>query len=289
MRSNELIPKRLELQLSSIKLIADAWGEPTNPGVILAHGGGQTRHAWGNTAKELAENGLYAVAIDLRGHGESEWHPEADYTQEAYSQDLSEVAAGFSQPPAVVGASLGGLSALVASYLNGGPEGLFSSVILVDITPKIQVQGAQRIVAFMEERAVEGFASLEEAADYIAAYLPKRKRASSTDGLEKNLRLGEDGRYRWHWDPRFISERKTPSAGSAVYKLHDAAKGLTVPTMLVRGRMSELVSVEAAEDFLRLVPHAEFVDVAEAGHMVAGDKNDLFSHAVVDFLTRVYS
>lgn len=279
-------PKRVELQLSSIKLVADEWGDPNNPPVILAHGGGQTRYAWGNTAKQLAENGLFALSIDMRGHGESDWHKEGDYSHASFSKDLAEVAKRFSQPPAVVGASLGGLSALVASYKNGGAKGLFSSVVLVDITPTIEVAGVQRIVEFMKAKAIEGFETLDEAADYTASYMPHRKRTKSNAGLEKNLRLCDDGRYRWHWDPAFLFRPEVPSDGSAVYHLHDAAAGLDVPTLLVRGRMSDLVSVEAAEEFLQLVPHAEFVDVADAGHMVAGDKNDVFSQAVVEFLTR---
>jgi len=272
-----------------LQLIADTWGNPDHPAVLLAHGGGQTRHAWGETARLLSEQGKYAVALDLRGHGESDWDPAGRYEFSHYAQDLKDVTEQLGGRPAAVGASLGGISSLIAHHLNN--QNLFSELVLVDITPRVEMDGLGRIRDFMLEHAEKGFASLEEAAAFVASYTPNRKRSNSGnnhDGLKKNLRLGVDGRYRWHWDPKFFAKRPDQKReGHVKFTLmEDAAKALTIPVMLVRGKVSDLVSPEGAREFLELVPHAEFVDIEEAGHMVAGDKNDIFSSAVIQFLCR---
>ena len=269
-----------------LTLVADTWGDTAAPPVLLAHGGGQTRHAWGETARLLAEQGKYAIALDLRGHGESDWDKQARYDFQHYANDLIEIVQQLGHKPAAVGASLGGISSLIAHHLSD--QNLFSEIVLVDITPRIEMDGMGRIRDFMLEHAEKGFASLDEAADFVASYTPNRKRSNNTDGLKKNLRLGDDGRYRWHWDPKFFASRPDQKReGFARFTLmEEAAKALTIPTLLVRGKISDLVSPEGAKEFLDLVPHAEFVDIEEAGHMVAGDKNDIFSSAVIQFLCR---
>ena len=262
-------------------LAADAWGDPAAEPVVFLHGGGQTRHAWGDTARELAGRGWYALSLDLRGHGESGWSDEGAYRLGDFAADLRAVLAGLGRPATLVGASLGGMTALVAA--GEEPRSGVRALVLVDIAPRMERSGALRIVSFMLSRP-DGFASLEEAAEAVAAYQPHRERPRDTRGLEKNLRLGPDGRWRWHWDPRFLMGVGVPYAGETPKRLDDAARALSVPTLLVRGRLSDLLSEEGARHFLELVPHARFADVSGAGHMVAGDRNDLFTRAVVDFL-----
>lgn len=264
-----------------IELAAHAWGQPEHPPVILLHGGGQTRHAWKNTARELAAHGFYAMAVDLRGHGDSGWSPDGKYTIERYVADLRCIAAACRQPPVLIGASLGGITGLVAE--GEGPPFL-SALVLVDVTPTIQHSGVEKIRQFMGAQAVEGFANVEDAANVIAAYLPQRARPQSLTGLKKNLRRHADGRYRWHWDPAlldFSDQSLTPALSG---RLTTAAKGLKLPVLLVRGGASELVSPADAEHFQTLVPQARYADISEAGHMVAGDVNDHFGVAVLDFL-----
>jgi pimeloyl-ACP methyl ester carboxylesterase len=263
-----------------IRLVADQRG--AGPDVLLLHGGGQTRHAWGGAAQALAAHGFRSTTVDLRGHGDSQWSPDGDYSYDAFSGDVVALCRELDRP-AVVGASLGGLAALEAS--REGPE-LMSALVLVDITPRLEPDGVVRIMSFMADRP-NGFASLDEAADAIASYMPHRPRPADPSGLAKNLRLGDDGRWRWHWDPRFISSDRRPNAAHRADELMDRARALTVPTLLVRGRMSDIVSEAGAREFLDAVPHAEYVDIADAAHMVAGDENDAFAGAVIEFLQRV--
>lgn len=267
---------------SGLVLRGGAWGDPSDPPVVLVHGGGQTRFAWGSTAAALAASGWYALAYDQRGHGGSDRSSELAYHVSDFADDLADVLESLDEPAVVVGASLGGLAGLIVE--GEQRPGTMRALVLVDITPRQEREGVARIVDFMLERAIEGFGSLDEAADAVAAYQPHRVRPANHDGLRKNLRLDPDGRWRWHWDPElFNADSGLHSASRAGWFLA-AAERLALPTLLVRGGLSDLVSPESAAEFLELVPHAEYVDVAGAGHMVAGDRNDAFTGAVVRFL-----
>ena len=268
-----------------LQLVADAYGDPSRPCVLFQHGGGQTRHSWKGSAEVLAEKGWYALSLDLRGHGESDWSDEGAYEISRYARDTLCVAQALGRPPVVVGASLGGISALLATSL--ADDQALGALVMVDVTPNMNPAGVDKIIGFMGSNMEEGFETLEEAADAIAKYLPHRPRPKNLDGLRKNLRQMDNGRYRWHWDPKFVTTRAGRPNFLNGQTLSDAARGLRIPTLLVRGRMSELVTEEHAQEFQELVPHAEFSDVSGAGHMVAGDMNDAFTDAVADFLSRL--
>lgn len=275
-----------------LRLRADAHGDPGDPLVLFLHGGGQTRHAWGGTARALAADGRRAVCLDLRGHGESDWSKApGGYRLERFAADLHAVLAelspsngsGRETPPALVGASLGGLTILLAA--GESEQRLASAIVLVDIAPRIESEGAQRITKFMTARP-DGYASLEEAADAIAAYTRNRSRPRDLTSLAKNLREGPDGRFRWHWDPRFMGA-DGPAEVADRARLLRAAESLQAPALLVRGRESDILSEAGAREFLDHMPGAEFADVSGSGHMVAGDRNDAFTQAVRGFLDRV--
>ncbi|MEM8609297.1 MAG: alpha/beta hydrolase [Myxococcota bacterium] len=280
---------RLTFELPhGIDIVADTYGDPAAQPVILMHGGGQTRHAWGGTAAALGDLGFYAISMDHRGHGESSWAEDGNYDLPAFVKDLLGVIDQLDRTPVLVGASLGGMTALTA---EAGAEGSVArGIVLVDITPRVETDGVLRILDFMKGSA-EGFATLDEAADAVASYLPHRRRRKDLGGLSKNLRLCDDGRYRWHWDPRVLDnwdpESFTPEDGEQmILERSEAARRLTIPTLLVRGRMSDVVTETQAQEFLALVPHAEYVDLEGAAHMVAGDKNDAFTGSVGDFIQR---
>ena len=271
------------------RIVGDAAGNPADPPVLLSHGGGQTRHSWHTTTRHLGERGWYAVSIDLRGHGDSDWATDGDYSMDAFSADVVAVARALGGP-VMIGASLGGSSSLAAlGRTEDDPCG--RALVLVDIAPQVEATGVERIRTFMDTSIDTGFASLEEVADAVRAYNPHRPRPTDLSGLRKNVRQRADGRWYWHWDPAFM--KLFPTADEARTRtdrsnyLSDMAARLTVPVLLVRGRQSDLLSEEGARGFLELVPHARYTDVGGAGHMVAGDRNDAFNDAVVSFLDDV--
>jgi pimeloyl-ACP methyl ester carboxylesterase len=217
----------------------------------------------------------------MRGHGESDWAPDGDYSFAAFVADLAAVVQQLGRPPVLVGASLGGITALMA---EGAAVGEFSKgLVLVDITSHTNPSGVARIRNFMRS-GVDGFDSLDEAARAIAEYTPQRRRKASSDGLRKVLRE-RDGRWYWHWDPKFISDSRKVVLDSEPGQFRGVTlREITIPTMLVRGMMSDVVTDEGVEHLQSLIPSIDVVDVEGATHMVAGDKNDAFSDAIVSFL-----
>jgi pimeloyl-ACP methyl ester carboxylesterase len=263
-----------------VTLIADAWGDPGHQPVLLSHGGGQTRHAWKNTARILAAHNFYAVSMDLRGHGESGRSKDGIYKTESFLQDLEAVVNSFPTPPILVGASLGGILSLLLQGEN--EKDIVKAIVLVDIAFRSEKSGVKRILSFMEKYK-NGFDTLEQAGDAVAAYLQHRRRPSVLNGLDNNLRRGEDGRYYWHWDPALLDGWQIDKLRHEARMLA-AAKRIRVPLLLVRGIDSDVVTAEIVQEFLAILPHAQYVDVPGAGHMVAGDSNSIFTDAVLAFL-----
>ena len=225
------------------RLIADVFGEGTRA-VLLLHGGGQTRHAWRRTAERLARAGWTAYALDQRGHGDSDWVADGAYGFADFAADAVAVAdalaARSGERPAVIGASLGGIASLLAEgeAERSGRGSVFSALALVDITPRVDPEGIAKIHGFMRAHA-DGFASVAEAAEAVAAYLPHRPRPRSLQGLKKNLRLYPDGRWRWHWDPQFLgSPRSAFHRHGLEEKLIAAARRIEIPALLKRMRGS---------------------------------------------------
>jgi len=271
--------------VGGVRIAGDRRGDPSRPPVLFLHGGGQTRHSWGGTAAAVAARGWQALTLDARGHGETDWASDGDYRLVSFAGDVEAVVRSLGEPVVLVGASLGGLTSIM---LEGEQHpGTARAVVLVDIIPAMERGGADRIQDFMAEYVTAGFASLEEAADAIAAYNPHRERPRDLSGLERNLRR-RDGRWYWHWDPRFLGgiADLPPADMLDVERLDRAVANMAVPILLVRGRMSDLVSEDGARQFLDRFPHVEYVDVSGAGHMVVGDRNDAFTEAVVGFLDR---
>lgn len=267
---------------AGLKLTADVAGDPQSPTVVLLHGGGQTRYSWGKLARRLARLDHHVISLDLRGHGDSDWAPDGDYRLDAFAADLNAVIEQLPQPPVLIGASLGGIASLLA--VGGSGRSRARGLVLVDVVPKMEESGIRRIHDFMLAN-LDGFATLEDASDAVAGYLHHRPQPPNPDGLRKNLRAGDNGRYYWHWDPAFVTGDRPPGSSEDLGRVREAARNIRVPTLLVRGKLSDVVSRQGADDLLELIPGARAVEVAGASHMVAGDKNDAFNGAVEDFLS----
>ncbi len=267
---------------SGLNIAASSWGRESDPLVILLHGGGQTRHAWGETGKKLSQNGFYVLALDLRGHGDSDWHPDGEYGVDNYKKDIVSILKEVKKPAAFIGASLGGMTSL---SIAGDPELREKcwALVMVDIGLYPNLEGSQEIVEFMHSGS-KGFASIEEAAESVANYLPHRKRPRDNRGLEKNLRLKDDGRYYWHWDPRFLDSRPKDIPEDYKEKQKAFAERVEAPTLLIKGAMSNILTQNEVDDFLQVITHSKFVEIKDAAHMVAGDRNDIFAAAAIDFL-----
>ena len=280
-------PRTVEYSgVNGLTLVADEWNRDVDatagrPAILMLHGGGQNRFSWKNTGQVLADEGFHVVALDSRGHGDSDRAPDADYDVETLTADVMQVLDAIGRPVILIGASMGGLTGILAAD-QAGPDRV-TRLVLVDVVPRFEKNGSARIRDFMFS-GLHGFGSLDEAADAVAAYLPHRTRPRSPEGLKKNLRL-RDGRWYWHWDPAFMT-KPGDDPQLRTEKFEQAATDLTIPVLLIRGKLSDVVSPEGVRHFLATVPNAEFVELSEAGHTAAGDDNDAFSDVVVTFVTR---
>jgi pimeloyl-ACP methyl ester carboxylesterase len=279
-------PQTVEFSgVQGLTLVADEWlgadAGSDRPSILMLHGGGQNRHSWKNTGQVLADTGFHVIALDSRGHGDSDRSPDAEYDFDTLTADVMAVLDQIARPVILIGASMGGLTGILVAD-QAGPERV-TRLVLVDVVPRFEKNGSARIRDFMFS-GLHGFASLEEAADAVAAYLPHRPKPRSPEGLKKNLRL-RDGRWYWHWDPAFMT-KPGDDPELRTENFERAAADLTIPVLLIRGKLSDVVSPEGVKHFLDTVPNAEFVELSGAGHTAAGDDNDAFSDVVVTFATR---
>lgn len=268
----------------SITLRADRYGPADGAPVLLLHGSGQTRWSWEQTARTIGQqaNGeMAAYAVDLRGHGDSGWCPDGDYRIDTIAADVRALAGALDSPPVIVGASLGGLAALLAC--GELPLAACAGIVLVDIAPLIELKGSNRVGGFMR-KTIDGFASLEEAAAAIAAY-SGRTRDGRSEGLLKNLRQGADGRFRWHWDPALMARRDDdPEFDAFQARLVAATQAIAAPILIVRGEDSDVLSRETMMRLREILPQVELAEIPGARHMIAGDDNAKFNAAILPFL-----
>ncbi|WP_040737532.1 alpha/beta fold hydrolase [Nocardia tenerifensis] len=281
--NNLLEPAPLRLRGSGgLELAADQFGPADGPLVVFLHGGGQTRHSWKQTGAKLGAAGMRVVTLDARGHGDSAWAEDGDYRRDTMVRDLMLVLEQLGAPAVVVGASMGGVTGLLATAAPGGEA--IKALVLVDIVTRPERAGIERVLDFLGKHR-DGFDSLEQVADAVAEYLPHRPRPKNTDGLLRNLRE-RDGRWYWHWDPDMLSGR-VEDASAMTGQMEAAARALTIPVLLVRGLRSDVVSSEGAAAFQELVPHLQLVEIGGAAHTAAGDDNDSFTDAVAKFVLGV--
>jgi len=263
-----------------VSLAIETRGPAGAPAVLFAHGFGQSRHAWVRAAESLAEHGWRTITFDARGHGDSSRVKDGRYELEQFVDDLRVVARSLEAPPVLVGASMGGLLGLVAAGETRPAP--FRALVLVDITPRWEAAGVERMLGFMRANP-QGFASLDEAAAEVAAYLPQRRRRKDRYELAQLLRRGGDGRLRWHWDPAML-DTVAREGERHQQRLLNAARNIDVPTLLVSGGRSDIVSRDTVAEFLDAVPHATHVQIPHATHTLAGDDNVSFAAAIEPFL-----
>lgn len=269
-----------------IELVGDAFGSPSDPKVVFLHGTGQDRRAWAATAEALGSAGWFAVTVDLRGHGDSGWSADGGYGTDRFTADLTAMVDSIGRPAALVGSSLGGRTAMVAAGEAATP--LATSLVLVETAARLDDGGAARIGTFLRQH-LDGFGDLDEVADAIASYRGTPRRPTDPVRLQQVVRRRDDGRFHWLWDARIIvrdGEIVQHRSEAEHIRTADAARAITVPTLLLRGEHSDLVTAQAAAHLLELIPHCEHAEVAGMAHMIAGDRDEQLQRYVTEFLDR---
>ena len=254
------------------RLSALRWGTAA-PEFVFLHGGAQNSHTWDTVALAL---GRPLLAIDLPGHGHSDWRPDQAYWPEENARAVAHVVRELApKARAVVGMSLGGLSALALS--RHAPE-LVRRLILVDVTPGVTRDKASAITAFIS--GPESFASFDEILERTVLFNPTRSESSLRRGILHNATERPDGSWSWRYDRFVLTEGTTiPDFGD----LWEAVSAVAVPLMLVRGADSPVVDDEDVSELRRCSPAVRVELVADAGHSVQGDQPLVLAGLITDF------
>jgi pimeloyl-ACP methyl ester carboxylesterase len=257
-------------------LSALVWGT-AHPELVLIHGGAQNAHTWDTVALAL---GRPLVAIDLPGHGYSSWRDDATYDPVTNSAAVATAIAALApQAHAVVGMSLGGLTAIALTARH--PE-LVARLCLVDVTPGVNAEKGATIAAFV--RGPESFESFDEILQRTMAFNPTRSEASLRRGILHNAVELDDGRWAWrHHFSRGISEGREGAIPWDNEALWEDLSAVKVPLMLVRGSLSPVVDDADVAEVQRRQPTARVEVVEGSGHSVQGDRPLVLAGLIADF------
>jgi pimeloyl-ACP methyl ester carboxylesterase len=249
--------------------------------VIFAHGGGQSRRSWTRAARCVSAAGYAALVYDQRGHGDSDWSEDGHYSLDIFRDDFLHVLAQWGRPAVVVGASLGGLVAMMAAA-EAPP--LLRGVVAIDTAPQLDTVEIHRIVDLLAGDAAGGFESPAAAAAHMNRFSPER--AVTAEAMAASLRLGADGRYHWPWDVQVVTGERSSVAIKHEARLHVLAAQVQVPYLLIRAGNSKLVSDAAVERLRSCIPQLEVAWLSGADHLVGGADGERAMELVLPFLDR---
>jgi len=277
---NDTTRRGLWLGAAGNRLAWEAYEAESPLSVVFAHGGGQTGRAWRRAARCVQAAGFAALTFDKRGHGQSDWIENGDYRLDAFKEDLNQVLRAWGRPSVIVGASLGGLTALM-SAADGVPE--IRGIVAIDTAPQLNAVEIMRLVEFLSG-SEQGFVSIEAAVAHLAHYFPAR--VVSPAAMEANLMRLPNGRYTWPWDVRVVNGELNSVALPHEEMLHACARRVTVPYLLIRSSESVLVTDAAVARLTECVPQLEVLTLAGADHLVGGDDGARVAEMIGPFLAR---
>ncbi len=260
------------------------WGAVRSPNVLCLHGGGQTAYMFEELGAALAPS-YHVLAPDLPSHGDSDPIDDTG-SRHALAGTLPPLFEHFGIAPAVVvGASLGGITAIT---LAADRPHLVGGIVLIDIGHRLEEEGVRKIIDFLRKH--ESFASLEEAAAEIARYLPNRKQVRP-ESLTRNLRQRADGRWIWkHGMARRWREddgAEIPDWRAILEGLADDAASLRCPVLVLRGGKSDVLSDQGAEEIAEIIPDSRLRTIVNAGHLAAGDNPESTVGLIKSFLDEI--
>ncbi len=277
---SEALPSSGHVAGRGVRLHYLDWGDRDRPAVLLLHGFAQSGHSFDFVSLSLCDR-LRVVALDLRGHGESDWSPDADYRRGSHVADVDGAIAELGLAPvSIVGLSLGGT---IGYLLASARPSMVRSLVMVDIAPRVEPDGLRRVRGFVEGQ--DRFSSLEEMVDSVRRFRPGRTEEQLRGSVLRNARRLPDGAWSWKYDPAMRRPEARPRTGpEEEARLWAALEGLRCPTLVVRGAESDIVSRASAAELVRRIPDARGVEVEGAGHLVPGDNPSGFIAAIEPFL-----
>jgi pimeloyl-ACP methyl ester carboxylesterase len=274
-----VLPDEHDIVLGRMRFHYLDWGTQGRPPILFLHGGGLNAHTWDLLCAALRRE-RHCLALDQRGHGESEWSPQMDYSIESHVGDLDAFVHALGLERFVlVGMSLGGVNALAWAGKHGQR---LAGLVLVDVGPEIRFDGVRKIAAFTSEATP--LDSVEEFIDRAIAFNPRRNRELLRRSLLHNLRPMPDGRWMWKYDQRHRGKVDPGAYERRRRLLWSAVDTVGCPTLVVRGAESDVFHDEDAERLAQRLKRGRWVRIEGAGHTVQGDNPADLLVALREFL-----
>ena len=281
--ANETVPQDRYVTANGLRFHYLEWGEPQNPPVLLLHGFAQTCHSWDFVALSLCDS-FRVMALDQRGHGDSDWASDGDYSPEVHQRDIRAIveALGLNQI-VLMGLSMGGRNAF--TYAANHPEKV-KALVIVDAAPQNQRAGSENIRRFVQQE--DELDSIDDFVKRVQKYNPRRPAEQIRGSIMHNLKQLANGRWTWKYDKLLRSPDRPFAADTALTeRLWGYAERVNSHTLVVRGAASDVVAMDTAEELHRRIPNSKLATIEKAGHLVMGDNPSGFQKAVREFLAEV--
>ncbi len=287
--SNSTRPRDEFVEANGLRFHYREWGDTrTRHAVILLHGYAETSEAWSDTAQDLARE-FRVIAIDQRGHGQSDRATDRDYTRATQMEDLEAIIESLGlRSVTLIGHSMGGANAIC--YAAEHPE-ITTALVVIETAPEVLRSGIETIRRLLATGAT--FASLEDAIESFREFFPY----ATTEQIERRVRasltVNDDGAYVWDFDPIFrdpTSRPPDPDPGQRrLSDLWDCADRVQCPTMIVRGSETDMLTPEAIQRLHRRVSGSRVSLIEDAGHSVPTDQPAALSLNIREFLQSIAS
>ncbi|MFN8627419.1 MAG: alpha/beta fold hydrolase [Candidatus Binatia bacterium] len=255
-----------------------AWGAADQPPLLCLHGATQTAHSWDEVAPDLSAS-YRVLCLDQRGHGDSDWAADGDYTRETQAGDIDAITDALGLPPfLLIGLSMGGINAI--TFTARYPHKV-TALVIVDVSPEIQERGVQSIRTFVQ--AADELESVEAFVERAHRFNPRRSLENIRSRLAHNLKQLPNGKWTWKYD-KALRSLEGGFRGNPLVNLWDDVRKIRCPTLIIKGGESDILSSESAEKLRATIPNSRLAVVAGAGHSVMGDNPAGFVEAVRGFL-----
>ena len=281
--ASEAAPQDRFLDANGMRFHYLRWGAPDKAATLLLHGFAQTCHSWDFVSLSLCDR-FNITALDQRGHGDSEWASDGDYSPEAYQRDIHAIVESLGLGDVVlIGLSMGGRNAL--TYAAQHPEKV-KALVIVDAAPQSLPAGTDNIRRFVQQE--DELASIDDFIARVQRYNPRRPAEQIRGSIIHNLKRLPSGKWTWKYDKVLRSlDRRVGPEPELTLRLWGYAESLKCPTLVVRGAESDVVALETAETMCHRIPNCRLATVEGAGHLVMGDNPAGFLGAISGFLADV--
>lgn len=281
--SSETVPQDKYVDANSLKFHFLEWGDPSSPPMLLLHGFAQTCHSWDFVALSFSDR-YRVIALDQRGHGDSEWAPDGDYTPETQQKDIAAIVDALGLDDFVLmGLSMGGRNSF--TYAGNHTDKL-KALVIVDAGPQNMRSGSGNIRNFVQQE--DELDSVDAFVERVLKYNARRDPVQVRGSILHNLKELPSGKWTWKYDKLLRSpDRRFGSDPAMEERLWGYLESIRCPVLVVRGGASDIMALDTAESMHARIPNATMTTVEGAGHLVMGDRPAGFQKAVTDFLAGV--